>query len=405
MAIPILSVSQIAWRVRDLLNTDCQLQDVWVQGEVSNYSLSSAGHCYFVLKDAIAQLKCVLFRSNRLPHMPALSNGMAVVAHGRVSFYEMGGTLQLYIDDLAETGIGALHLEFERLKSRLQAEGLFDEARKRPIPRAPRVIGIVTSPTGAALHDMLRVLRHRCPLVEVILAPTLVQGEEAAAQIAQAIDLLNAHGAADVLIVARGGGSIEDLWAFNEEIVGRAIVRSRIPVITGIGHETDFTIADFAADYRASTPTAAAVAAVPDQSEAQCALLESERALAAAIANYLEQRHGEIATAWANLRRQSPEQRCITMRQRLMDLIRPLDDYAAHILTVKREQLQGAMQQLHVLSPLLTLERGYSITRHLPDGAVVTSITAVAVDDTLDIQVRNGHITCKVAGTTCLEAI
>jgi exodeoxyribonuclease VII large subunit len=405
MPVPILSVSQIAWHLKDLVETDYHLQDVWVQGEVSNYSQSSAGHCYFVLKDATAQLKCVLFRGNRTLHMPTLHNGMAVVVHGRISFYETSGAVQLYVNDMADTGIGALHLAFERLKCRLQAEGLFDEARKRPLPAAPHVIGIVTSPTGAALRDMLKVLRSRYPLAEVILAPTLVQGDEAAEQISQAIDLLAAHGMADVIILARGGGSLEDLWAFNEEIVARAIVRSHIPIITGIGHEIDFTIADFAADYRASTPTAAATAAVPDWREVAQAVLEAQGMLVALMTDYLEQRRDAVAVIWAELPRLSPAQWCATMRQRLIDLTRPLDDGAAHILKLKREQLQGAMRQLDTLSPLLTLERGYSIVRRLPDGPVVTSVATVGVGDTLDIHVRDGHITCAVAQATCKEEV
>jgi len=405
MAIPILPVSHVVWHLKDLLETDYQLQDIWVQGEVSNFSSAPSGHWYFVLKDEAAQLKCVLFRGNRTPATPMLHNGMAVVAHGRISLYEATGALQLYVRELADTGIGALYLEFERLKKRLEAEGLFDEGRKRPIPPAPRAIGIVTSPAGAALRDMLKVLRNRYPLAEVILAPTLVQGDEAAAQIAGAIDLLNTHGAVDVIIVARGGGSIEDLWAFNEEIVARAIARSRIPVITGVGHETDFTIADFAADCRASTPTAAATVAVPDLSDAWYAVQNMHDDLVDMMRAQLEHCQRNVAATQAELLRLSPERRCAALWQRLDDLVRPLDDYAAHTLALKREQFHGVVRQLHALSPLVTLDRGYSIVRRRSDGMIVTSIAMVAGGDMLDIRVQDGHIACSVAETARTEEI
>src|SRR5438552_2572425 len=261
----IFSVAQVSRYLKEVLETDDILQDIWVQGEISGCKTYSSGHCYFTLKDAEAQLACVFFKQARLrSSAPDLRDGMAIAANGRISLYERDGKLQLYVEYVEPLGDGALFLRFEQLKARLEAEGLFDAERKRPLPSQPAVIGIVTSPQAAALRDMLRVLRTRYPLAEVILSPTLVQGGEAAANIAAALDLLNEHGEADVIIVGRGGGSIEELWAFNAEVVARAIARSRIPVISGVGHETDFTIADFVADHRASTPTAAAAAAVPD---------------------------------------------------------------------------------------------------------------------------------------------
>src|SRR5438309_6966539 len=261
----IFSVTQISRYLKELMETDEILQDVWVRGEISGCRTYGSGHCYFTLKDAEAQLPCVFFKHARLRSSASeLRDGMAIAANGHISLYERDGKLQLYVERIEPIGDGALYLRFEQLKERLAAEGLFDEERKRPLPAQPAVIGIVTSPQAAALRDMLRVLRTRYPLASVILSPTLVQGSEAPAAIAAAIDRLNEHDEADVIIVGRGGGSIEELWAFNEEIVARAIARSRIPVISGVGHETDFTIADFVADHRASTPTAAAAAAVPD---------------------------------------------------------------------------------------------------------------------------------------------
>ncbi|HEY7832672.1 MAG TPA: exodeoxyribonuclease VII large subunit, partial [Ktedonobacterales bacterium] len=275
----IVVVSELTRYLKDLLAEDPYMNDVWVRGEISGYTQAASGHRYFSLKDESAQLRCVMWRGSAA-YAPPLRNGMAVVAHGRLSFYETRGECQLYVDAVEDAGIGLLHLRFEELKARLDAEGLFDDARKRPIPARPAVVGLVTSPTGAALRDMLRVLRARCPLVSVLLAPTLVQGEGAAERVAAAIDALNAHGAAEVIVVARGGGSLEDLWAFNEEPVARAIARSHLPVITGVGHETDFTIADFVADYRASTPTAAAIACVPDGAEWRRAVREAREQLA-----------------------------------------------------------------------------------------------------------------------------
>ena len=282
------SVAQVVRYLKELLETDDVLRDIRVHGEISGCKTYASGHCYFTLKDAEAQLACVFFKHARLRSVsPALRDGMAVAVSGHFSLYERDGKLQLYVDQVEALGDGALATRFEQLKMRLKAEGLFDVERKRPLPPAPLVVGIVTSLQAAALRDMLRVLRARYPLTQVVIAPTLVQGSEAPAAIVQALDLLNEHGEAEVIIVARGGGSIEELWAFNEEIVARAIARSRIPVISGVGHETDFTIADFVADQRASTPTAAATAAVPDIADLQAATLGYQQELDVLLEDYL----------------------------------------------------------------------------------------------------------------------
>src|SRR2546421_3574291 len=285
----VLSVAQLSRYLKELLEVDDVLQNIWVQGEISGCKTYSSGHCYFTLRDAEAQLACVFFKQARLrSSAPDLRDGMDIAANGRISLYERDGKLQLYVEYVEPLGDGALFLRFEQLKARLEAEGLFDAERKRPLPPQPAVIGIVTSPQAAALRDMLRALRSRYPLAEVILAPTLVQGVEAPASIAAALDLLNEHGEADVVIIGRGGGSIEELWAFNEEVGARAIARSRIPVISGVGHETDFTIADFVADYRASTPTAPAAPAVPDIEDWRSGLLEKRQAFTDLVEEYLD---------------------------------------------------------------------------------------------------------------------
>src|SRR5216684_105707 len=314
----VLSVSQVSRYLKELLETDEVLQDVWVRGEISGCRMYPSGHCYFTLKDAEAQLPCVFFKNARVRSAaPELRDGMAIAANGRISLYERDGKLQLYVEDVELIGEGALFLRFEQLKARLAAEGLFDASRKRPIPPSPSVIGIVTSPQAAALRDMLRVLRSRYPLAEVILAPTLVQGVEAPASIAAALDLLNEHGEADVVIIGRGGGSIEELWAFNEEVVARSIARSRIPVISGVGHETDFTIADFVADYRASTPTAAATAAVPDIADWRIETQERTQTLTFLMKERLEDLRGQLERTQRDLQRVSPLNLVDRRRQQL----------------------------------------------------------------------------------------
>src|SRR5713101_9022413 len=316
-----LSVSQLSHYLKEVLETDDILQDVWVLGEISDCKTYPSGHCYFTLKDGEAQLLCVFFKRARLRSSALeLHNGMAVAANGRISFYERDGKLQLYVESVEPLGAGALFVRFEQLKALLAAEGLFDAERKRPLPPQPAVIGIVTSPQAAALRDMLRVLRSRYPLAEVIFAPTLVQGVEAPASIAAALDLLNEHGEADVVIIGRGGGSIEELWAFNEEVVARAIARSRIPVISGVGHETDFTIADFVADHRASTPTAAATAAVPDIADWQDDILAKQQTLIELIQERLEDLGADLEHVQRDLQRASPRYQLESRQQQLDDL-------------------------------------------------------------------------------------
>src|SRR5205085_9268713 len=305
----------------EVLDTDDILQDVWVRGEISGCKLYAAsGHCYFTLKDADAQLACVFFKPYRLHSAaPELRDGMAIAANGHISFYERDGKLQLYVERVEPIGDGALFQRFAQLKARLEAEGLFEEVRKRPLPPQPSVIGIVTSPQAAALRDMLRVLRTRYPLARVILSPTSVQGVEAPLAIANALDLLNQHGEAEVIIVGRGGGSIEELWAFNEEVVARAIARSRIPVISGVGHETDFTIADFVADHRASTPTAAATAAVPDIADWQVRIQAYQYALTTLMETYFIDKREDLDQSKRDLQRFSPQMQLERLHQRLDD--------------------------------------------------------------------------------------
>jgi exodeoxyribonuclease VII large subunit len=394
---PVLSVSVLARYLKELLETDDLLQNVWVQGEISGCRTYASGHCYFTLKDAEAQLPCVFFKHARQRSAaPQLRDGMAIAANGSISLYERDGKLQLYVESVELIGEGALFLRFEQLKARLSAEGLFEPERKRPIPEQPSVVGLVTSPDGAALRDMLRVLRTRYPLVQVILSPTLVQGSEAPAAIAAAIDRLNEHGEANVIIVARGGGSIEELWAFNEEVVARAIARSRIPVISGVGHETDFTIADFVADYRASTPTAAATKAVPDIADLQADLDEKQQILTAILDEKLERLKERLERAAYDLQRASPKSVLNQRRQQLDDLTEMLQTRISHLLSLRAERLRGQSLRLHSLSPLLTIARGYAVVRRDSDQAVITGPQQVQPGEQLTIQVRDGSIPVQV---------
>jgi exodeoxyribonuclease VII large subunit len=394
----VFTVSQLSRYLKELLETDDVMQDIWVQGEVSDCRTYPSGHCYFTLKDGSSQLLSVFFKYARLRSSALeLRNGMALAAHGRISFYERDGKLQLYIDSVEPIGEGALFLRFEQLKARLEAEGLFDTERKRPLPPQPAVIGIVTSPQAAALQDMLRVLRTRYPLARVILSPTLVQGAEAPAAIAAALDLLNEHGEADVIIVGRGGGSIEELWAFNEEVVARAIARSRIPVISGIGHEVDFTIADFVADHRASTPTAAAAAAVPDVTAWQADILEKQQVLTGLMRERLEDLNASLERLQRDLHRASPQYQLDRRHQQLDDVTALLQAHIQYILSLRGERLRGVALRLHSLSPLLTLVRGYAIVRRQADQAVITSVQQVKSGDELTIQVTDGLIHADVS--------
>lgn len=393
----VVSVTELSLYLKALMETNDILQNIWVHGEVSNCKVYSSGHCYFTLKEGDAQLLCVFFKNSRLRSAaPDLRDGMAVAVNGRISFYERDGKLQFYVERVNPLGEGVLFQRFEQLKTRLAAEGLFDEDRKRSLPSQPSVIGIVTSPQAAALRDMLRVLRSRYPLAQVILAPSLVQGAEAPASIAAALDLLNEHGEADVIIVGRGGGSIEELWAFNEEVVARAIARSRIPVISGVGHETDFTIADFVADHRASTPTAAASAAVPDIADWRAEVAEKEQELTLVMRERLGDLSAQLEYIQRDLQRASPLKLVDRRRQQLDDMTERLQIRMQHVISLDRERLRGISLQLHSLSPLLTIARGYAVVRRDEDQAIITSVRQVQPGDTLTVQVQDGHFPVEV---------
>jgi exodeoxyribonuclease VII large subunit len=384
-----LSVSEVTARVKEVIACDDLLADVRVAGEVSNLSRPASGHLYFTLKDEGAQLRCVMWRSYaaRLSRLPR--NGDAVIARGRIDVYERDGVYQLYVEALVGQGIGDLNAEFERLKQKLQAEGLFDAARKRPLPRFPRALGIVTSPTGAALQDILNVLRRRYPLLEVYLSPTLVQGEDAPEQIVRAIQRLNDAGCCDVILVARGGGSLEELWAFNDERVVRAIAASPTPVVSGIGHEIDYTLADFAADVRAPTPSAAAEIITPDINDLRLQVDAMSLTLTETMRARLTRARASLSTLQRALRLLSPFNQLARQRERLDEARTRLAAALAHRLAVLRLRLDGLRARLEGVGPLATLARGYAIVRDA-DGRIVRSVRAVQRGARLQITVADG---------------
>ena len=389
------SVAQITHYLKDLLESDHNLADLWVQGEISNFSQPRSGHLYFTIKDSRASLKCVMWRSmaQRQRYLPR--DGDAVEVHGSVSVYEVGGQYQLYADLIRPVGEGALYQEFLRLKAQLEAEGLFDEERKRPIPEWPQRIGIITSPTGAALRDMLNTLRRRYPLAEVILAPTAVQGDGAPAGIVGALHSLNQAAGPDVILMARGGGSIEDLWAFNDESVARAIAASEAPVISGVGHETDFTIADFVADLRAPTPTAAAELATPDRVDLMAALNDQYPRLVRATLGQVAAQRYILNELQSRLQSHTPLTRILNDRQRLDEFINRTERALGGLMQLQGSQLSGLHHQLEALNPKAILKRGYAMVSN-PDGGIVRSVNDVQVGDELNVRVSDGDFSTQV---------
>ena len=391
----IYRVSEVNQHIKQLIDADPGLNALLVRGEISNYKVYPSGHHYFTLKDGESALRCVMFAgmAKYLRFRP--QNGMKVVASGKISVYPRDGGYQLYCSRLVSDGLGDLHVAFEQLKQRLHGQGLFDATHKKPLPAYPRRIGVVTSPAGAAVHDMIRILRRRFPLAKVLLLPVRVQGEEAAGEIADAIAYANRYHLADVLIVGRGGGSVEDLWAFNEEEVAQAIYRSQIPVISAVGHEPDVTIADFVADRRASTPSNAAEIAVPDMAEllrtldaARSRMTQSIRRDIAAHSRRLEslskKRVLTDPTAYLADRRQDVDH----MTHRLCAAMRVVTD-------VQNRRFGALAASLDALSPLKVLGRGYALAQQ-PDGTVLRSADQARIGETLRLRLADGALRCQV---------
>jgi len=384
-----MTVGDLTRYIREMFEVDYRLQDVWVEGEVSGVTRHASGHVYFTLKDASAQVACVMWKNVAPMYGALVVHGGQIVAHGRVSVYEARGSYQLYVDRVQPRGRGDLHAQFELLKAKLEAEGMFAPERKRRLPEFPHRIGVVTSPTGAVIRDICNILARRWPLVEVILAPTQVQGDDAPLQIVAALDALYRRGDLDLIIVARGGGSLEDLWAFNDERVARKIADSPAPVVSGVGHETDFTIADFVADLRAPTPSAAAELTTPDRAEMSAQLAALHARLISASMDELRARRAALGSQTRALVHLSPQVRMANLRQRTDDLVSQATLAVSHLLQLHRARLMGVSARLEALNPLAVLQRGYAVVRR--DGQFVRSVAQVASGDRLSVRVSDGE--------------
>jgi exodeoxyribonuclease VII large subunit len=383
------TVSELNKYVRQSLEIDYRLQDLRVTGEVSGFKAYGSGHWYFTLKDAYAQINCVMWRSRAERQRFTPREGDAVLAVGHVTLYEARGQYQLDVALLQPTGEGELYRQFVYLKAQLEAEGLFAPERKRPLPAWPARIGVVTSPAGAAVRDILNVIRRRCPLVEVIIAPTPVQGDDAPPQIVAALQAVCAFDP-QIIIVARGGGSIEDLWCFNHEAVARAIAACPVPVVSGVGHETDFTIADFAADQRAPTPSAAAELCTPDQAQLRAEAEALTARLAETMRSQVNAKAWALTARQAQLRGLSPEAQVRAAQQRLDDLAARAAAGVHYRLALERERWQGLHQGLTNISPLAVLNRGYAMVSQ-PDGTLVRTVAQVSRGDLLRVRVSDGE--------------
>lgn len=392
------SVSEVNNFIKQLLASTPILSSIMVRGEISNFKCYASGHCYFTLKDASSALKCVMFRSQaqHLRFQPV--NGLSVIASGNIAVYERDGVYQLYVDSLALEGKGDLALAYEQLKNRLAAEGLFAKERKKALPKFPKKIGVVTSLSGAVLRDIYHVTKRRWPAVQLVLYPVQVQGEFSAKQVALAIEFFNTKYAVDVMIVGRGGGSMEDLWSFNEEVVVRAIAASKIPIISAVGHETDFSLADFAADVRAATPSQAAELAVPDRDELKRYVVRMQRQLAQMARRELNERRLRLQACQKNKLLQRPELLLADRRQRLDNLISKLRQCLDENITVKNHQLSLALEKLSVLNPAKTLQRGFALVEH--GGKIVTRVQEVKKGDKLQLTFSDGKVSVVAADVT-----
>ena len=393
----VYSVTELNNYVKRILEMDENLKNVFVTGEISNFKNHYSGHMYMTIKDEGGAIKAVMFSSyaSRLKFIP--ENGMKVIIFGSVSLYNKDGSYQLYITDMQPDGLGALNLAYEQLKERLQNEGLFNLEFKKPIPKFPQKIGVMTAPDGAAVRDIFSVLKRRYPVAEIVFSPVAVQGASAAPEIAKAINLFNEQKAADVLIVGRGGGSLEDLWAFNEEVVARAIFQSQIPVISAVGHETDFTIADFVADLRAPTPSAAAELAVPDIFELKSDLLGLKQHLSVLMRNMIVAEKEKVENFQKQITILSPSNKIKNSRQELSNLYEKAVNSMTLKMNEEKSKISLLSSKLNALSPLNVLSRGYSITYN--GDSPIKSVNDVKTGDNIKVRVTDGEFFAEVKGS------
>ena len=391
----IYSVSQLSSHTRQTLERDSVLQDVWVNGEVANLARPGSGHSYFSLRDGKATMRCVMFRNSR--GAQHLDNGAALVLHGRISIYEQRGDLQLIADIAQPEGVGELQLKLEQLKLQLEQQGLFDQSRKRELPRFPAKVAVVTSPSGSVWHDIQNVVRRRYPMVELAIAPAPVQGEDAAPAIAEAVQAAGDEPGVDIVIVARGGGSLEDLWAFNEEAVARAIFACPVPVVSAVGHETDHTIADLVADLRAPTPSAAAELIVPDKTELTAFAVAAAQGMDASISRLLTSGVEGIQQLDRRLHNSLPD--LDALRMHLDDRLRSARQMLSHMLSLDGERVESLNLRLEALSPRDTLRRGYAIVQRNDDGSVISGHSQVEAGDAVDITLTDGSLQAQITSS------
>ncbi len=390
----IYTVGELTKYVRMILEDS--FPAVWVEGEISNFTLHTSGHMYFSIKDAQAVLKCAMFKraNEKLKFRP--KDGMKVICFGKVSVYELRGDYQLIVEAIEPKGIGALQLQFEELKKKLHKEGLFDPSHKVPIPSLPTRIGVVTSPTGAAIRDILNITRRRFSNVEIIINPVKVQGEGAAEEIAGAIRQFNRLKNVDVMIVTRGGGSLEDLWAFNEEIVARALYDSEIPVISAVGHEVDYTISDFVADFRAPTPSAAAELVIPRKEDLAGAISAFRGRLKSALTSKLDIMRERLATLATSYVMRQPLNIIVQYEQRVDDVRKDMEVRIGHIVEMYEEGFRSLAGKLEALSPLAIFSRGYSVTMKLPEGVILKDARSLKRDDMVETKLGKGTFRSRV---------
>ncbi len=395
MSTAALSVSDVNRYIKTLIRGDDLLSAIAVRGEISNFKCHGTGHLYFTLKDSDAEISVIMFRSDASRLGFNLDNGMRVIIYGFVDVYEKAGKYQLYAKAVSADGVGAMAIAFERLKRKLEGEGLFEESRKRPIPRFPKKIGVITAPTGAAIRDILNITGRRYPLAEILIYPSLVQGADAPASLRFGMEYLNAEGSCDVIIIGRGGGSVEDLWAFNDEALVRAVAASGIPVISAVGHETDFTLCDFAADLRAPTPSAAAEIAVPDRGELLRLIANTEQSLERGAQAALHRRQAQLERAENMLRAYSPSARLTAMRQKVAHTESALESLTLRIYERRQGEYRRLAESLGALNPLSILSRGYGAVRN-GEGGLICSASALTAGDRITLLMADGEADATV---------
>ena len=395
----VFTVSELTSNIKNMLEES--FPSVWIEGEISNCRMPSSGHIYFTLKDEQSQLNAVFFRGSNLKTKFRIEDGLKVLALGNISVYQRRGNYQLIVGLLQPQGIGELQLAFEQFKKKLQKEGFFAPEHKKPIPLFPRRIGIVTSPTGAAIKDILNVINRRFSQVEILINPVKVQGEGAGEEIADAIDEFNEMGDMEVLIVGRGGGSMEDLWAFNEEIVARAIYNSKIPVISAVGHEIDFVISDFVADLRAPTPSVAAELVVGEMEQITQKIRDFQTRIVTALTNNLSLKKEKFLSLLSSYALTHPEERLVQYKQEIDDFSERMDRTCSHILELATQRMTNLLGKLNMLSPLATLSRGYSYTLKLPQRTLITDTRKVKPHDKVEVKLAKGAMICEVETLHC----